>query len=354
MAVARVFDAVSYVGVVADGSGQAPAGWYDDPHQPGRMRYFDGEVWTNHFHEPGKLPDIGTWLNTTFSGLFAYWPGALALAFVTAFLGNLVTWLVLRNVFADVAVIDDEFVNFSSSKVPLIIIAVIANILLQSIIWLALSRYMQRAHFQANPTVGDALAHGLKRLPRFLGAMLVILAAGFGLVFVIALITAISGILGVLALLATVVLLVWALVKLAFVVPAAVAAPSSASVIRTSMAVSTDRFWPIFGRVLMFVLVLPLAGNLVTTAFGRYGSIINGQAAAEMLDTSGGSTVFVDTQLRDLFPSAGTFVIAAIVASLISAVTTLISTSAAMRLYLDSGAPSELASGEPAATGTLG
>lgn len=306
------------------------------------MRYFDGEVWTNHFHEQGKLPDIGTWLNTTFTGLLAHWPGPLALAFITAFVGNLVTWLALRNVFENVAIIDDELVNFTSDKAPLMIVVFVANVLLQSVIWLALTRFMQRAHFQANPTISDAVAHGFKRLPRFLGAMLVLIAAGVALIFVIAVFAQVSPVLALLAVLGMLVLLVWAVVKLAFVVPAAVAAPTSASVIRTSAQVSTGRFWPIFGRVLMFVIVLPIAANLVTTAFGKYGSVINSQAAAQMLDTSGGSRVFLDTQLRDLFPSPSTFVIAAIVSSLITAITTLISTSAAMRLYLDSGAPSEI------------
>lgn len=338
---------LTYVGVVADGSEQAPAGWYDDPHQPGRMRYFDGEVWTNHFHEPGKLPDIGTWLNTTFTGLLAHWPGPLALAFFTAFLGNVITWSVLRNVFSDVAIVDDEFVNFSSSKVPLLLFVFVANLLLQSLIWLALSRFMQRAHYQADPTIADALIHGLSRLPRFIGALLMIFAAFVAVVLVIALFAAIAPFLAVLALLGIVVLLVWAVVKLAFIAPAAVAAPPSLSVIRTSAQVSDGRFWPIFGRILMFVVVLPLATNIVSAVFGKYGSVIDSQATAQMFDTTGGGNVFLDTQLRDLFPSPGTFAIAAIVASVIGAITTLISTSAAMRLYLDSGAPSEITANSP-------
>ena len=336
---------VSYVCMVADGSEHAPAGWYDDPHQPGRMRYFDGETWSNHFHEPGKLPDVGTWLNTTFSALAAHWQGAMGLAFVTAFVGNLITWLVFRSVFADVAVINDELVNFNSSAVPLLLLAVIVNVLLQGLIWLSLSRYMQRAHFQANPTVGEALAHGLRRLPRFVGALLLIFAAVVGIVFIVVVLGLVTPALAVLAIFGLIVGGVWAVVKLAFIAPAAVAAPTSHSIIRTSAAVSTDRFWPILGRILMFALVLPLAANVVTAVFGKYGSVIDTQIVAEMFDTTNASQVFVDTQLRDLFPGPGTFFVAAVVSSLIGAVTTLISVSAVMRLYLDSGAPSDLSAG---------
>lgn len=331
-----------YVCGVAHGSEQAPAGWYDDPHQPGRMRYFDGETWTNHFHEQGKLPDIGTWLNTTFSALASYWPGAMGLAFVTAFLGNLVTWLVFRNVFADVAIVNDELVNFNASATPLLLLVAAVNVLLQSLIWLALSRYMQRAHFQANPTVGEALAHGLRRLPRFIGALLMIFAAVVGIAFIVVVLGLISPALAVFAILGLIVVAVWGVVKLAFIAPAAAAAPTDHSVIRTSVAVSAGRFWPIFGRILMFAVVLPIAANIVTALFGRYGSLVDTQAVTNMFDTADVNRLFVDTQLRDLFPTTGTFFVAAIVSSLIGAITTMIGTSAAMRLYLDSGAPSDL------------
>lgn len=31
-----------------------PAGWYADPENPARGRYWDGTAWTQHFHAPGQ------------------------------------------------------------------------------------------------------------------------------------------------------------------------------------------------------------------------------------------------------------------------------------------------------------
>jgi Protein of unknown function (DUF2510) len=33
-----------------------PAGWYPDPEQPGRQRYWDGSAWAQHFN-PQTLID---------------------------------------------------------------------------------------------------------------------------------------------------------------------------------------------------------------------------------------------------------------------------------------------------------
>lgn len=38
----------------AQGSPQAPAGWYADPESPGQGRYWDGRAWTDLRHTPGQ------------------------------------------------------------------------------------------------------------------------------------------------------------------------------------------------------------------------------------------------------------------------------------------------------------
>lgn len=38
----------------AQGTPQVPAGWYPDPDQPSRGRFWDGGAWTQLFHNPGE------------------------------------------------------------------------------------------------------------------------------------------------------------------------------------------------------------------------------------------------------------------------------------------------------------
>ena len=66
---------------MSDGGGHAAPGWYPDPYQPSRLRYWDGEVWTEHYHQDdGKLPSVGDWLGSTFNAIGAYGIPAFALA----------------------------------------------------------------------------------------------------------------------------------------------------------------------------------------------------------------------------------------------------------------------------------
>ena len=136
------------------------------------MRYFDGQAWTNHFHNPDQAPDVGNWINTTFSVFANHWPGAVALGFGTALIGNLVAWFAFREILGDLVFADEDIVNFSTTKAVVLVLVGIFGLLWQGFGWIALNRYMQRAHFGANPTVGEAVAHAVRRLPRFLGIAL--------------------------------------------------------------------------------------------------------------------------------------------------------------------------------------
>src|SRR4051812_36202770 len=51
-------------------SPQQPPAWYDDPHGPGRKRYWDGKSWTDHvvdaqsgapFDMPGRNQSLQWW-----------------------------------------------------------------------------------------------------------------------------------------------------------------------------------------------------------------------------------------------------------------------------------------------------
>ena len=51
-----------------------PAGWYADPEQPARRRYWDGAQWTEHFQEPPTQP-AGWYPDPGVEGQQRYWDG---------------------------------------------------------------------------------------------------------------------------------------------------------------------------------------------------------------------------------------------------------------------------------------
>ena len=131
-------------------------------------------------------------------------------------------------------------------------------------------------------------------------------------------------------------------IKLAFVVNAIAIAPANESAIRASADVSVGRFWPVFGRLFLFTLVLGISVNVVTATLGGVAQVIDPNVIALNFEVEGNGFVVNDFNLVDLLPSSGRFVLALVVSSIIQAASGLISTSAFVRLYLDSGGPAEL------------
>ncbi len=306
------------------------------------MRYFDGQAWTNHFHSPDKAPDVGSWINNTFSVFARYWRGAAVIAFVATIVGNLVAWFAFRAAFDGVALVDEDLVGFSAGKALLLVAVGLFGIAWQGLGWLALNRYMQRAHFQAEPTVAEAVQRGLKRLPKYLGIALVL---GLAFVLVVVLIIAlaiVSPILGIFLILLAIAASVWVFVKLSFLSAALAACPDGTGVLRASADVSSGRFWGIAGRVIVFTIALGFASNIVSSILGEYGSAVDPDAVAEILQVDGDELFVDDFQFVDFFPSTGKLLGALLIMSILRTASTMISTSAFMRLYLDVGAPSEI------------
>lgn len=305
------------------------------------MRYFDGEVWTFHFHTPGQLPDIGDWLNTTFSVFGKHWRGAAILAVGLNLVAGALLWFGLRFVLRDLAIINEELVNFDASVgVGLAVVAVL-SVLLQGISWVALTRFLHRAHFHANPTPADALRHAVRRLGRYL-VLLVGAIVAFVVFFLIlgALIAAARG-LGVVAVLASIPLGIYLMVKLAFVIPALAMAPRSSSIIGASAGVSSGRFWAVFGRLLLLIVGVGVASQILTAVLGPLAQPIQPEALADITVERGNQIYVRDFRFVDLLSSGPLFVVALAIGSSLQALTSLITTSGLVRLYLDSGAPAE-------------
>jgi len=322
----------------------APAGWYDDPQSPGRMRYFDGELWTNHFHKPGELPDVGNWLNNTFTGLLSNWPGAVGIALATSLVGNLVLWISARGLVDTLAWTDGELVGFDTGTGLGVFAVVVFMLLWQALGWMALNRFLQRAHCQAQPTVAEAAARALKRLPKYVGVILGLAVVAMVIFFVLVVISLVSPVLALIVILAGVLVAVWVFIKLTFLSAAIVAAPAGTSAIRTSAHVSAGRFWAVFGRVVLLTIVVGVGSSIIGAIIGAVtgvGSVVDADVLGDIVVTTGDQVEIRDFALKEFFDS-GALGVEIAFGSLLQAATALITTSAFMRLYLDSGAPSEL------------
>ena len=327
--------------------GQAAPGWYPDPYQPARLRYWDGEVWTEHYHEgDGKLPGIGDWLSSTFNAIGAYGIPALILAVGASFVLSLITFGGLYWVVGDASIVGEEFVG---DVAPIVIrgaIVVLVIVLAQGFVWLAINRFMQRAHLQAEPSIGEALSRAVTRLPRLIGVSLILILGGVVLVLVLAVIVVVVGEaaagLAVLLVFLMIPLFVYLSVKLSFISAVVVASPANEGVIRSSASVSKGRFWPVLGRVLLLSIGVGIVSAMISGALGGLGQPVDQDAISDVFIQTGNTFVVRDFAFRDLLPSAGSFFVYLLVSSIINGLTGLVTTSGFMRLYLDSGAPSEL------------
>lgn len=329
---------------MSDGAHGAPADWYDDPHVPGQMRYFDGEVWTNHVHRPGELGNIGRWLGNTFTILGAHGLPAFLIALVTSLGGSGITLVGISLSVADLEIRDGVLEGLDVTAGLLMVGGLIVAMLWQGLGWIALNRYLQRAHSHDAPSITEAANRAFERFPALLGYALMVAAALMSLAVVITVAGLVSVALAVLLIFLMVPLGIFAFVKLGFVLQALAAAPTGTNWIRSSAALSSNRFWGVFGRLLLLTLIVGVATNIFSAFFGG-GSPVDQEALGTLIDVDLESGDFtVDSfDFRDLIPSGGAAVLFVIVSSLLGAAGSVVSSSGTMRLYLDAGGESELA-----------
>jgi hypothetical protein len=327
--------------------GQAAPGWYPDPYQPARLRYWDGEVWTENYHEgDGKLPGIGDWLNSTFKAIGAYGIPALILAIGASLVLSLITFGGLYWIVGDASIVGEEFIGDVAPIVIRAVIVFLVIVLAQGFVWLAINRFMQRAHLQAEPSIAEALSRAVTRLPRLIGVSLLLIGGAVIVVLILAVIIVVLGEAAagaaVLLVLLMIPLAVFLSVKLSFISAAVVASPTSESVIRSSASVSKGRFWPVLGRVLLLSIGVGIVSSMISGALGGLGQPVDQEVIIDVFVQNGDTFIVRDFAFRDLLPGAGSFFVYVIVSSIINGLTGLVTTSGFMRLYLDSGAPSEL------------
>lgn len=330
------------------GGHQATAGWYPDPHEPGSLRYFDGEVWTEHRHNEGRgLPAIGAWLSSTFSVVAENFVPAAILSFGLQFVGSMLVWLMMGWAVGDLAIEDEQLINLDGAEVAGFGALIVLFGLWRGFSNIARDRFMQRAHMQAAPTITDAVQRAATRLPKWIGAYLLIALGWVVALAIMGLVFAFAGpglgvLLAVVLFIAAIV--VW--VRLAFVSAAVAAVPTKQSVFGSSIDVSRGRFWPVFGRLLLVIIGAAVIGQLVGWMSQGVTATVDGSALDERVTIGSNETEIIfevkDFALAELLPSAQSFLIFGSIAALLGSLIALIWSSAMMRLYLEAGGDSDV------------
>jgi hypothetical protein len=341
----------------------AEAGWYQDPHNPAQQRYWDGQTWTEHTHVPapfqatqgdpaayrvgyqpaaradGRINDVGEWFNRSFRVVFANAGSLIVLSIITA-LGIIVPYgaffagLGFGQLFTEPEILDDPnwSPDFNAGLLAAAGLLFLLYIIVSTVISLAQFYILHRGHTGGKASLGEAVGAGLRRFPRFLGWMLVILAAIIVMFLAPALLAAVLGedgwVVGLLFFL-YLPLSIWLAIRLSMFPVAAAVAPSGTNVMSQSFRMTSGHGLAIFGRILLIYLII-VVGGWVVSIFGLFLVGIPLSFAAE----SGGEVDFGTGE----FVGLGLYFI---VQMLVSFLLALVLYSGLAGIYADLGGPAD-------------
>ncbi len=267
------------------------ADWYDDPEDPLQYRYWDGDQWTEH-HAPKVVPrtpgaaSSSAWsmFANTFRLAASRWREAVVLALPLVFAQLVGGWLLYRGldrVFfgrlveiierflepgfdpttgADKEFLDSIDVHLPSSAAWQIAIGAAISLLVTVVISLALSRLYVGANNGVELSPSEAIQAAVKRTPRTIAYGLMVVVAWVVVTFVVFLIGALVPALLVLGIPALIALGVWLLPFASIFGTALAAAPADAKPIPIAVTAMRGRWWWVFRRWLVLMLVLIVAG----------------------------------------------------------------------------------------------
>ncbi len=340
---------------------QPPAGWYPDPHLPGSDRYWNGRAWEERWRPAGGavvapaavaahgLPDIGQWLSRAFNRALERWRAATIVALVTSAIPMLLFLGAIAYLIDDVIITTEgDVVGWSNGRLPLaILLGLIALVLGLSGIF-AMQALMLRAVDEADAVARgaaativedddtpatralDAIGTSVRTLPRAIGWFFLFALGLIGVVVVFVIAAATAPLLAVLAAIAALPVVLYLVIRWSFTGVALVDGPGNP--FARSAQVVRGRWWPIFGRLLLIVIITGVLGAAVnsSTSIASGGDGFGNQTTIE-LDSSGDLTE--DLALADLFPTTIWPIILTVIGQLLVNVISAVSLAGMSELY---------------------
>lgn len=326
-------------------TGLPPAGWYDDPEYPDHLRYWAGTAWSDHRAPKQATPaptasalsDIGSWLGQTFELPIRRWKPIASL--LAAGIG--VIWLLtvaLVEIWDDLVFLDGDWSGFSWGKVGLSILLGIIAALASIVIYLAQIRIVHDARLGLHPSLGEAVVAAVRAIPRTIGWGLLLVASTIAIAVLVAILIQVATAVGVLAVIGLIVLVVWAWVKLSFLGAAFVVPVPGLNPVKASADVSRDRFWSVFGRLVVLTLVvlgISIGLGIVTSPLNSTVDVDAFDDHIVTVERADGAEELLLLDMGGVFDAAGVTGIWSIVGAIPTAITSLITLSGIAILYAE-------------------
>jgi hypothetical protein len=320
-----------------------PAGWYPDPYDPARQRYWDGRVWDLTMPTAGagpsdEYPNVGDWLDRSFRHAYRRWRAVIPVAIISSFLPTVFGFLALDRLVEGLVIVDEDVEGWTNDRLPMVITYFALAAILSIVGTLALTRLMLDTvdGHSAGATgtelrdAGRSIASVLRALPRAIGWAL-LLVAGAALVIAAGVVIAVAvPALGVVLLVVAIPFAVWLAIKWAFLLVAII--DRRGEPFTRSSRVSRGRWWPTLGRLLLLGIIVWLISLLVQIAAavltgGDYSAFGTG---SEFQTDSSLDTVVLDDELDF---SAWVLLVSAVMSTLATVVTTSVVSTATALLY---------------------